>query len=127
MSKSEFTYDMSGFQHCWDQDKQPIVSITLRTTDGRDEQYAARQAEARKSAMSEELIRVSLVRYRRAVSTEPGSAIETVELTQPYIGFDSWSTRARNFAVAAWQRLSTPSADDLESFFASATAEPRVS
>lgn len=117
---SEYTYNMAKFAGCVDHDKKQIVSLTMRTTDGKDEQYAARQAEARGTTMSEELIRVSLVRYVRA--SAEGEIKEPIEIRQPFAEFDTWATRSRNFAVAAWQKLSTPSDKELADFFASATA-----
>lgn len=115
---SEYVYSLADFPGCLDHEGKQIVSFTLRTTNGKDEQYAARQADARRTTMSEELIRLSIVSYQRAGAS---AEIETCAAAQPFVAFDDWSTRARNFAVAAWQKLSTPDEKELADFFASAT------
>ncbi len=106
-------YSLAKFTDCLDQNKKKIKSFTIRTTDGEDENYASKRADAKGTGMSEELIRFSLV----SVETEDGDQ----EAKQPYEAFDKWSTKARNFVVAAWKKLSTPDEKEIADFFDSAT------
>lgn len=110
-------YDLSKVKDCFDDSGNRITSFSIRTTTGEDEAYAAKQAEARGSGMTEELIRFSLVSYDIA----DGDVTKTVDIKQPFTSFDKWSTKARNFVVAAWKRLSTPDDLEIRDFFASAT------
>lgn len=110
-------YALDTFKDCFDQEKKQILAFTIRTTDGTDESYSAKRAEAKGSNLTEELIRYSLVSY---VRLDDGDATE-VEIKQPFEGFDKWSTKARNFVVAAWKRLSTPDELEIADFFKSAT------
>lgn len=107
------TYSLDKYQDCFDADKKKILSFTLRTTDGEDEAVASRTGDARGTSMSEELIRLSIVRY----VNEDGEK----EVKQPFVPFDRWSTKARNFVVAAWKKLATPDEKEIADFFASAT------
>ncbi len=100
---------------CTDDQGRKVVSFCIRTTDGKDESYASKQADARGTTMTEELIRFSLVSYR----TEE----ETVVIAHPFGAFDQWSTKLRNYVVAAWKRLATPEDDELIDFFAHASDE----
>ncbi len=106
-------YSLASVKDCKDQDGKKIKSFTIRTTDGEDETYAAKRAEAKGTGMSEELIRYSLV----SVETDDGEQ----DAKQPYEAFDKWSTKARNFVVAAWKKLSTPDEKEIADFFESAT------
>lgn len=107
------TFSVEKFADCKDADGKKIVSFTLRTTDGEDEAYASRQGDSRGTTMSEELIRLSITSY----VNEDG----TKEIKQPFVAFDKWSTKARNFVVAAWKKLATPDEKEIADFFASAT------
>jgi len=107
-------FDLSRFTDCKDHDGKAITSFTIRTTDGEDENYASKRAEAKGSAMTEELIRFSLVSYETA---EDGKQ----EIKHPFEKFDKWSTKARNFVVAAWKKIATPDEREIADFFASAT------
>lgn len=98
---------------CTDQEGTAVLAVTIRTTDGKDESYASKQADARGTTMTEELIRFSVVSYETAEGVKTAS--------QPFIGFDDWSTKLRNFVVAAWKRLATPDDEELTLFFANAS------
>jgi len=107
-------FDLSRFTDCKDHEGNKLLSFTIRTTDGEDETYAAKRAEAKGSAMTEELIRFSIVSYE----TEAGGK---QEVKQPFEKFDKWSTKARNFVVAAWKKIATPDEREIADFFANAT------
>lgn len=108
-------YDLSRFKDCKTGDGQTITAFTIRTTDGGDETYAAKRAEAKSTGLTEELIRVSIVSFEIAGGTGP------VEARQPFEAFDAWSTKARNFVVAAWKKTATPDEAELADFFKSAS------
>lgn len=110
-------YDLSKFLDCKDKEGRKIMAFTIKTTDGTDEAYASRRAEAKGSGMTEELIRYSLQAYEVA----DGENIKTVDIKQPFEDFDHWTTKARNFVVGAWKKLSTPDETEIKDFFASAT------
>jgi hypothetical protein len=110
-------YDVSKTTGCIDADGLKITAFSIRTTDGTDEAYAAKQGETRGSSMTEELIRFSMVSYE----VQDGEAQRTIDIAHPFVGFDKWSTKARNFVVAAWKRLSTPDENEIKDFFASAS------
>ncbi len=106
-------YDLSKFKDCKDHEGTPLKSFTIRTTDGSDESYAAKRAEAKGAGMTEELIRFSMVSY------EVGETVVTIQ--HPFENFDKWSTKARNFVVAAWKKLATPDELEIADFFANGT------
>lgn len=106
-------YDLSKFSDCFDHDKKKILAFSIRTTDGEDETYAAKRAEAKGTGMSEELLRFSLVSYETADGKQ--------DCKQPFESFDRWSTKARNFVVAAWKKLATPDDKEIADFFSSAS------
>lgn len=110
-------YSLANIPGCFDADGQAIHAITIRTTDGKDETYAAKQADARGTTGNEELVRVSIVNYELGNEAES----RVVDIKQPFIGFDGWSSKARNFVVVAWHRLGNPSEKEASSFFESAT------
>src|SRR5260221_4787413 len=112
-------YDTSKFADCSDDEGKKILAFSIRTTDGVDEAHAAKQADARGSSMTEELIRFSLVSYEVAEST---TEARTVDIKHPFASFDKWTTKVRNFVVAAWKRLSTPDEQEIKDCFASASA-----
>lgn len=116
-------YNVSKFTDCNDGEDNKLVSFTIRTTDGKDEAYASKRAEAKGSSMSEELIRFSVVSYEIEDGPElpAGTATKTIEVKQPFEAFDNWSTKVRNFVVLAWKKLSTPSDGEAQDFFASAS------
>lgn len=125
------TYKLDKFTDCLDGDARKIASFTIRTTDGTDETYAAKKAESTGNSMTEELIRFSIVGYSVVVNeteVDPNTTLATQKVTQqaisvkqPFLSFDNWSTKARNFVVAAWKRLSTPNEVEIADFFASAS------
>jgi hypothetical protein len=129
----KITYSLAKLQDCYDHENRKIANFTIRTTDGTDEAYASRRADSKGSAMTEELIRFSLVSYsvieddagkltEVAVNGETvASKSKTITIVHPFEGFDKWSTKARNYVVAAWKKLATPDEADLADFFASAT------
>lgn len=110
-------FPLHNQKDCFDHEGYKILSFTIRTTDGTDENYAAKRAEAKGTALTEELICYSLVRYER----EHAETVETVEVKHPFDPFEKWSTKARNFVVAAWRRLATPDEKELSDFFAGAS------
>jgi hypothetical protein len=111
-------YNLSKFSDCYDQEGSKILAFTLRTTDGEDETYASKRAESKGTNMTEELIRFSILSYE----TAPGSVIREVNTKgTPFEAFDKWSTKARNFVVAAWKKLATPDEGEIADFFESAT------
>lgn len=122
-------YALHKATECKDSDGKKITAFTIRTTDGTDENYASKRAEAKGTALTEELIGFSLVSYERESGEEitdgaTGKAVkatELVEIKHPFDKFNEWSTKARNFVVAAWKRLSTPDETEIADFFASAT------
>lgn len=111
------TYSLTKSKGAVDHEGCRITTITIKSTDGIDESYAAKRADAKGSNMTEELIRYSLVSYTRVKD----KVDETVIASQPFEGFDKWSTKARNFVVAAWKVISTPDEDELKDFFESAS------
>jgi hypothetical protein len=125
----QIRYSLSKASDCKDHDGLRILAFTIRTTDGEDENYSSKRAEAKGTSLTEELISFSLVSYERETGeevtdgttgkTEPGT--ETVTIKHPFDSFTKWSTKARNFVVAAWKRLSTPNEDEIADFFKSAT------
>lgn len=122
-------YSLAKVSDCKDNEGKKITAFTIRTTDGEDENYASKRAEAKGTGLTEELISFSLVSYEREtgeeasdkVEGESHKVIETVTIKHPFDQFTKWSTKARNFVVAAWKRLSTPNEDEIADFFKSAT------
>lgn len=106
-------YSLEKFADCFTGDHKKLIAFTIRTTDGEDETYAAKRAEAKGTGMSEELIRFSIVSYETEDGVQPAK--------QPFEAFDKWSTKARNFAVAAWKKLSSPDEKEIADFFGSAS------
>lgn len=111
----QIKYSLAKATDCFDQEGKRILSFTIRTTDGEDETVASKSADARGTGMSEELIRLSLIAYTR----ENDGQTEEIQVKQPFIAFDKWSTKVRNFCVAAWKRLATPDDKEMADFFAS--------
>lgn len=112
------TYSLGKFAGCIDHESKKILAFTIRSTDGQDENYAAKRAEAKGSVLTEELICFSLVSYDR--EKDDGTS-ETITINHPFDSFIKWSTKARNFVVAAWRRLATPDETELADFFALAS------
>lgn len=111
-------YRLDKFTDCEDHENRKLAGFAIRTTDGTDEAWASRRADSKGSSMTEELIRFSLVSYS---IVEPDKTITKIQIAHPFEGFDKWSTKARNYVVAAWKKISTPDEADLADFFASAT------
>lgn len=109
------TYSVDKFQGCIDHEDKQILSFTIRSTNGEDEAYAAKRAEAKGTVLTEELICFSLVSYTR--KHEDGTTEEVI-IKHPFDQFIKWSTKIRNFVVAAWRRLATPDEAELADFFA---------
>lgn len=114
----KISYSLAKMKDCEDHDGNKIHGFVIRSTDGTDESWASRRADSKGTGMTEELIRFSLVSY--SVIDASGKITDSV-ITHPFEGFDKWSTKARNFVVAAWKKLATPDEADLADFFASAT------
>lgn len=106
-------FDLSKYSDCKDHDNEKILSFTIRTTDGEDETYSSKRAESKNTGMTEELIRFSLICWETAKGKQ--------DAKQPFEAFDRWSTKARNFVVAAWKKIATPDEKEIADFFASAT------
>lgn len=120
----QIRYSLVKATDCKDHENKKILALTIRTTDGEDENYASKRAEAKGTTLTEELISFSLVSYERETgeADDRGNVLtETVTIKHPFDGFTKWSTKARNFVVAAWKRLSTPNEDEIADFFKSAT------
>lgn len=115
-------YDLSKFDGCTDQEGRKIMAFTIRSTDGTDEAHAAKVSEASDTQMTEELIRFSIVSYATSpTGHSTANVYHKIDHTVPFKGFDQWSTKARNFVVGAWRKLSTPDEKELADFFASGT------
>lgn len=110
-------YSLAKATDCKDNDGKRILAFTIRTTDGTDENYASKRADAKGTTLTEELIAFSMVSYERQVEGQT----EIVTIKHPFDQFTHWSTKARNFVVAAWKRLSTPDETEIADFFASAS------
>lgn len=106
-------YSLEKYPDCFDGEGKKLKAFTIRTTDGQDETYAAKRAEAKGANMSEELIRFSIESYENEDGVK--------EAKQPFESFDKWSTKARNFVVAAWKKLSSPDEKEIADFFESAS------
>jgi hypothetical protein len=85
-----------------------LESAAFRETDGDDEEKAAVQAKAKGGSATalEELVQMSLVE----VNGEP------VNAGLPYKAFSRWNSRARQFAVAVWNKINGASKEELDSF-----------
>lgn len=116
-------YSLATFKDCTDHDGKSITAFTIRTTDGEDETYASKRAESKGTGMSEELIRFSMVTYEIESDdlVDGKSVTKVIDIKHPFESFDKWSTKARNFVVAAWKRISTPNDLEIADFFGSAT------
>lgn len=81
-------------------------SITVRETDGKDEEQASLTAKAKGGASNEieELVRLSIV------------AIDDKPVTQPFEGFDSWKSKMRGYALSAWRDMNVIDEKEAESF-----------
>lgn len=132
MSRTVF-YSLEKAKDCIDHEGRKLAGFKIRTTDGTDELWASRRADSKGTNMTEELIRFSLVSYS-VVEESPGAvngasvngqpvAVQSREIviSHPFESFDKWSTKARNYVVAAWKKLATPDEADLADFFASAS------
>lgn len=85
-----------------------LESAAFRETDGRDEENGANKAKAKGGSATalEELVQLSLVE----VNGEP------VNAGKPYNQFTQWNSRARQFAVAVWNKINGASKEELDSF-----------
>lgn len=125
----QIRYSLAKASDCKDHEGKKILAFTIRTTDGEDENYASKRAEAKGTTLTEELISFSMVSYDRETGEQSPADTngktfaleETVTIKHPFDQFNKWSTKARNFVVAAWKRLSTPNEDEIADFFKSAT------
>lgn len=109
-------YDMSKSKGVLDHDGFAILAFSIRSTDGTDEAHCAKTSEARGTSLTEELIRFSLVSYE----TEEGLKLVNKGAT-PFVEFDKWSSKARNFVIMAWKQLSVPDDQEMADFLASAS------
>lgn len=110
-------YSLEKIKECHDHENDRIMAFTIRTTNGEDENYASKRADAKGTSLTEELISFSLVSYE--TKGTDGNVVHTIK--HPFDQFTKWSTKARNFVVAAWKRLSTPDETEIADFFGSAT------
>lgn len=111
-------YSLAKASDCKDNEGRKIVAFSIRTTDGTDENYASKRADAKGTSLTEELIAFSIVAYEVA---DAEGVTQTITVKHPFDQFTNWSTKARNFVVAAWKRLSTPDEAEIADFFASAS------
>jgi hypothetical protein len=73
-----------------------VSSIALRETCGKDEEQAARAADAkgnRPGAMTEELLRLSIVE------------VDEKRTEYPYLGLAKWNTKTRNTVLTYFQSM----------------------
>lgn len=110
-------YDMSKSKGVLDHDGFAIIAFSIRSTDGTDEAHCAKTSEARGTSFTEELIRFSLVSYEIA---DGGLKLVNTGAT-PFVEFDKWSSKARNFVIMAWKQLSVPDDQEMADFLASAS------
>ena len=87
-----------------------IFAITIRETDGRDEEVAANYAKSKggSATAAEEMIRLSIV------------AVNDKAVQQPYLKFDVWNQRARSFMLKAFNDVNGLSNKEGEDFLATA-------
>lgn len=89
----------------------PFQTISIRETDGRDEQVALETAKAAKTTYADELTKLSIAKV-------DGKAV-----SQPFDEYDRWPTRARLYVDRAWAKINGLEAEKLEDFLESAAAE----
>jgi hypothetical protein len=99
-----------------DGSRTPLTSAVFRETDGDDEERGAVLAKAKGGSATalEELVQLSLTE----VNGQP------VNADKPYTGFARWNSRARQFAVAVWNRVNGASKEELDAFLAQVGADP---
>lgn len=107
-------FDLEKLKGCALTDGTPITSFKMRETDGRDEENAANTAKAKGGSMTalEEQIRLSLVEVNGA----------KVNDGVPYLAYDSWNSRVRQFAFEAYKSINAAKADEVAGFLAGAVA-----
>jgi hypothetical protein len=107
-------FDLSKRKGCNLADGTPIASFKMRETDGRDEENAANAAKAKGGSMTalEEQIRLSLVEVNGA----------KVNAGTPYLAYDDWNTRARQFAFEAYRSINMVKTEEVTDFLAGAVA-----
>lgn len=87
-----------------------VTSIVVRETDGRDEEVAAKKAEADGGNLLEHLVQLAMV----SVNDEP------VNVSKPWAGLAHWNSRARQFAVRAYNSLNAVTKEEVDDFLSKA-------
>ena len=105
-------FDLSKLKGCALSDGTPITSFKMRETDGRDEENAANTAKAKGGSMTqfEEQIRISLTEVNGLAVNEG----------KPYIAYDEWNSRVRQFAIEAFRSINSAKLEEVTSFLAGA-------
>ena len=90
--------------------KVELRSFVMREIDGRDEEVAAGYVKAKNdnTTVTEEMVRLSIV----SVNDQP--------VPQPYLAFDTWNSRARIFAVKAFNEVNGMTSKEEDDFFGTA-------
>jgi hypothetical protein len=85
-----------------------IESITIRETNGVDEELAAKQAKARGDGANdvEELVRLSI------------DEVDDKPVKQPFMGFDLWNSKTRGYALMAWKHVNAVPKEEEAGFIA---------
>lgn len=106
-------------------DNHDIESIVIRRTNGHDERDAAKMLDAREGhgSIFNELVRIAIV----AVNDQP--------VIQPFMDYDSWSTKTRELLMTAYNSMNENSEAEKAAFLAASEdvaplvqrAEPRQS
>lgn len=106
MALAQYRFDLSSKKAC------SVKSFVMRETTGADEENAAVAAKAKGGAMTptEELVRLSIV------------SVDGKPVDQPYLSFDSWNTRTRNYAIKAWASINGVDEKDAKDFLDGAEA-----
>lgn len=93
-----------------------LREFTMRETDGRDEEIAAMRSSGDKGKVSslEHLVMLSM----QSVNGEPVNVNG-----KTYLAFLDWNSRARQFAVKAYNALNAVTRDEEQDFLAAAEPE----
>lgn len=80
--------------------------LIMRETCGLDEQIAARVADSRGEAsnVAVEMVRRSIV------------AVDGAPVVQPFLQFDNWNTRTRQFVLKAYEQMNSVPEEDIAVF-----------
>lgn len=89
---------------------KPLKSFVLREIDGTDEELASQWAKSKggSATTGEESVRLAIVE------------VNGERVKQPYLAFDTWNSRARNFALVAFRSLNGTTEEEVDGFLAAA-------